>query len=213
MAAETDRTWLYALGAVGVVWLLMSRRAQAATSSTSSTTSAADPIVTFPPNDPNVDLKPLFCAPWDQYGGWGDDRKIAEGTRLYVERWGFSPTPEFVDAVAKRDPCERRHFDALVNAFPPFPGQSFTSSQLAAKRGRQAEARKADEALKAQAKKDCEATVVGGATVVGSVAGGIVGGVVGIGTLGAGSAAVVPGVTAGGSAGGALGKFISGVWC
>ena len=208
MATETDRTWLYALGAVGVVWLLTSRRAQAAsTSSTSSTTSAADPIVTFPANDPNVDLKALFCAPWDQYGGWGDDRKIAEGTRLYVERWGFSPTPEFVDAVAKRDPCERRHFDALVNAFPPFPGQSFTTSQLAAKRARQAEARKADETAKAQAKKDCESTIVGGATVVVGTGAAIVGGVV------TGGAAVVPAAGAGAAIGGSLGRFISGVWC
>ena len=198
MAAETDRTWLYALGAVGVVWLLTSRRAQAATSSTSSTSSAADPIVTFPPNDPNVDLKPLFCAAWDTYGGWSDDRKIAEGTRLYVERWGFAPTPEFVDAVAKRDPCERRHFDALVNAFPPFPGQSFPASQLAAKRARQAESRKADEALKAQAKKDCEAAVVGeprplSAREPPSLAGS---------TAGAGTAL-----------GGAFGRFASGIWC
>lgn len=207
MAAETDRTWLYALGAVAVVWLLTSRRASASTRSTTSTSSTLDPIVSFPLNDSNVDLNPLFCAPWDQYGGWGDDRKIEEGTRLYVERWGFSPTPEFVDAVAKRDPCERRHFDALVNAFPPFPGQSFPASQLAAKRARQADARKADETLKAQAKEDCEAAVIGGTTVVVGTGAAIAGGVV------TGGAGVVPAAGAGTAIGGSLGRFISGVWC
>jgi hypothetical protein len=207
MAAETDRTWLYAVGAVAVVWLLTSRKASAATSSTSSTNSTPERMISFPDNDPNVDLKPLFCAPWDTYGGWSDDRKVAEGTRLYVERWGFSPTQAFIDAVAKRDPCERRHFDALVNAFPPFPGQTFKASELEAKRKRQAEARDVKAKQDAQEKADCKAIVTGGTA---AVFGGTAAIVAGVGSFGVGA---VPAGTAGLALGAQAGSFISGIWC
>lgn len=205
MATSDDRAAWYVLGAAALVYLATRKTNDA--SPVTARNDATDPIVTFPPVDPTVDLTGLFCAPWDPYGGWGDDRKIEEATRLYVERWAFSPPPEFNEAVAKRDPCERRHFDALVNAYPPFPGQSFRVSELAAKKARQADARKAKAAADARAKADCKTAVVGGTSAVVGVTAGVL---AGVGTLGAG---VVPAAGAGLSAGSALGGFFSGIWC
>ena len=197
MADSSDRTVLYVLGAVGLIWFLTSK----------ADASSTDETVTFPPNDPNVDLTPLFCAPWDTYGGWSDERKTAEGSRLYVERWGFTPPDAFLAAVAKRDPCERKHFDALVSAFPPFPGQSFKRSELAAKAQRQSQARADKARADADAKANCEAAVTGGLTVAGTVTGGV------LGALGTFGLATPAGLAAGGSVGAGTGKFISGLWC
>ena len=200
-----DRSTTLIVGGLVVLWLLTREpRATSATSKPSST--GSDPLVSFPPLG-SVDLTPLFCAPWDEYGGWSDDRKVAEGARLYVARWGFSPTPEFEAAVRQRDPCARRHMDALVEAFPPFPGQTFRASELAQKAKRQDEARASKARADAQAKADCEAAVTGGLTVAGTVVGGV------LGALGTFGLATPAGLAAGGGTGQATGRFISGLWC
>jgi len=215
----TDRTIFYVVAGAALLWYLMrDDEASAATLTASArpeprvvptfdqATSGAD-LVTFPDIDRTVDLTPLFCSPFDEYGGWGDDRKLAEASRLYLERWGFSPTAEFEAAVRQRDPCLRRHVDALVNAFPPFPGQTFAAGELAKKKARQDEARAAKASADKAARADCEARAVGASTVIVTTGAAVTAGLV------TGGAAVIPAAGAGAAAGGALGKWISGMWC
>jgi hypothetical protein len=214
-----DRTIFYLVAGGALLWYLMrDEEASAATLTASARpeprvvpsfdlAKAGTDLVTFPDIDRTVDLTPLFCSPFDEYGGWGDDRKLAEASRLYLERWAFSPTAEFEAAVRQRDPCVRRHVDALINAFPPFPGQSFEASELAKKKGRQDEARAAKDAADKQARSECEARAVGASTFVVAGAAAITAGIV------TGGAAVVPAAGAGAAAGGALGRWISGMWC
>ncbi|MFZ9400548.1 MAG: hypothetical protein ACO29H_07450 [Opitutales bacterium] len=211
-----DRTLLYIVGAGAVLWLI-SRRSSAAPARGAVATARVVPsfdlatkpedLVSYPANDPNVDLTPLFCSPFDEYGGWGDDRKVAEASRLYIERYGFSPTPEFDAAVRRRDPCNRSHIDRLISAFPPFPGQTFKASELAEKKRRQGEAREAKARDEKAAQQACVDRAVGAATVIVSTGAAIAGGVV------TGGAAVLPAAGAGAAVGGAAGRFISGLWC
>lgn len=211
-----DRTLLYIVGAGAVLWLI-SRRSPPAPARGAVATARVVPsfdlatrpedLVSYPANDPNVDLTPLFCSPFDEYGGWGDDRKVAEASRLYIERYGFSPTPEFETAVRRRDPCNRSHIDRLISAFPPFPGQTFKASELAEKKRRQGEAREAKARDDKAAQQACVDRAVGGATVA---VGGAAAIVAGVGSFGVGA---VPAGAAGATAGAALGRFISGIWC
>jgi len=211
-----DRTLLYIVGAGAVLWLL-SRRSSAAPARGAVATARVVPsfdlatkpedLVAYPANDPSVDLTPLFCSPFDEYGGWGDDRKLAEASRLYVERYGFSGTAEFEAAVRQRDPCNRAHIDRLIGAFPPFPGQTFRASELAEKKRRQADAREAKARDDKAAQQACVERAVGASTVIVSTGAAIAGGVV------TGGAAVLPAAGAGAAVGGAAGRFISGLWC
>lgn len=75
---------------------------------------------------PNLEV--LWCSPFDAYGGWSDDKKIAMASESYLATWGTTPPVTFADAVAQRDPCLPRHVDELVRGFPPY-----TPDDLAAK--------------------------------------------------------------------------------
>lgn len=203
MAAEADRTWLYALGAVALVWFA-TRKADAATPG-GGAAKADDPIVTFPPIDTSVDLTPLFCSPFDQYGGWSDGRKLAEATRLYVERWDFSPPTAFEEAITRRDPCLKRHIDAIVNAYPPFPGQSFKASELRALKLRQKESRAEKKEADKRAREDCQKTSKGTSGVIFTTAGGVAGGLLG--------GKVMEGASLGSRVGDDVGDMFSGIVC
>jgi hypothetical protein len=197
-----QRTVLYIVGA-GALWYLLTNRQ---TAGRRTPNAAAPELVTFPPITP-VDLDDLFCSPTATYGGWKESSKVAEAERLYLQKWGFSATPEFIGAVKQRNPCEPRHIQVIVDAYPPFPGQTFRKSELADIAKRQKEGRDTAQRQAEAATKRCVDSVTGGAAVVGTVTGGIL---AGVGTLGVGVAA---GAGAGGAAGGSLGRFLSGVWC
>lgn len=162
--------------------------------------------VTFPPQgSPN--LEELFCSPFDEYGGWRESSKVAKASELYVAKWGFDPTTAFVDAVKRRNPCERRHIDELVNAFPPFPGQTFYASELADRAARQAQAREAAKQAALAERGRCISKAATAGEVVGGIGGAVAGGVV------SGGALAVGGAGAGAKAGGGFGALLGDFFC
>ena len=194
----TERTVLYIVGA-GALWYVLTKRQTARSAAESK-------LVTFPPISA-TNLDDLFCSPASTYGGWRESSKVAEAERLYLEKWGFNATVEFVAAVKQRNPCEPRHIQALIDAYPPFPGQTFTEAELAEIRKRQAESRETKRRQAEEAARKCIDTVTGASAAVGTAVAAVAAGVV------TGGTAVVPAAGAGGTAGGAFGRFLSGIWC
>ena len=59
----------------------------------------------------------LYCAPWDEWGGYTDAHKLELSRGMYVKRWGRTPGPEFDAAVKWRNPCKAAHAAQLVEKY------------------------------------------------------------------------------------------------
>lgn len=59
----------------------------------------------------------LYCAPWDEWGGWTDREKIDASRTVYFERWGRTAGPAFEEAVRERNPCKRAHAVQLAEKY------------------------------------------------------------------------------------------------
>lgn len=190
---------LVILGAVAGVALLTGKKRGPGSSSGGRT-------VTFPPQG-SPDLTELFCSPFDEYGGWREASKVDKAAEIYIARWGFEPTDDFVAAVRRRNPCKKAHIDVLVNAFPPFPGQTFTRTELADRAARQAQDRELAKQAAAEEKARCIGKFVTGGEVVGGIGGAVAGGVV------SGGALAVAGAGAASKAGAGAGFFLGDFFC
>lgn len=193
------------LAAVAVAAVVLTRKPKTGDEA-STDESKPSGTYTFPPIT-DTPREKLFCAPWDTYGGWSDGSKVEEASKLYVNHWELSPSAEFLAAIEEREPCERRHIDAMIYAFPPFPGQTFKLDELKALKAKQQAERAIQKADDKAAKEKCMGRFSVGGKLLGAIAGGV-----GVGLATAGKGAI-KGAELGAQAGSGGGFMLGTYFC
>lgn len=193
------------LAAVAVAAVVLTRKPKTGDEASTDETKPTG-TYTFPPIT-DTPREKLFCAPWDTYGGWSDGSKVEEASKLYVKHWELSPSAEFLAAIEEREPCERRHIDAMIYAFPPFPGQTFKLDELKALKAKQQAERAIQKADDKASKEACQSRFRVGGSLLGAVVGGVG---AGVSSGGLGTAA---GASLGGTAGGGGGFMLGTYFC
>ena len=157
-----------------------------------------DPLITFPPLGEGIPGDENWCWPNEPWGGWSDEKKIQEATKLYVATWGFSPPEPFRTWVAKYDPCRAQQVADQIRKFPPFPGETIRASVVVQRQKDQANARALEANEQAESEAQCKAALALTGTILGAAGGAYAGG--------------GKGAAAGAQAGAKLGE-LTGVFC